>query len=138
MSHPVVLVYSHRPEIRERIMSAIGRRPAPDIGRIDFLECGTVSEVLMAIDGRAADVVVLDGEAQPTGGIGLSRQIHMEAKHIPPVVLTIRREVDRWLATWSNADEVLVHPLDPITSAEAIATVLRRVAATAGGPAARN
>lgn len=138
MSHPVVLVYSHRPEIRERIMSAIGRRPAPDIGRIDFLECGTVSEVLMAIDGRAADVVVLDGEAQPTGGIGLSRQIHMEATHIPPVVLTIRREVDRWLATWSNAEEVLVHPLDPITSAEAIATVLRRVAATAGGPAARN
>ena len=56
----------------------------------------------MAIDGRAADVVVLDGEAQPTGGIGISRQIHMEAKVIPPVVLTVRRAVDRWLATWSQ------------------------------------
>src|SRR6478752_6196341 len=27
VSNPVLLVYSHRPEVRERIMTAIGRRP---------------------------------------------------------------------------------------------------------------
>jgi DNA-binding response OmpR family regulator len=121
-------VYSDRPEVRDEIITAIGRRPAPDIGRIDFLECQTIAEVLMAIDNRAADVVVLDGEARPMGGIGISRQIHMEAKVIPPVVLTVRRAVDRWLATWSRADEVLVHPLDPITTGETVARVLRRAA----------
>ncbi len=55
MSNPVVLVYSDRPEVREEIITAIGRRPAPDIGRVDFLECETVAEVLMAIDDQAAD-----------------------------------------------------------------------------------
>jgi DNA-binding response OmpR family regulator len=134
MSNPVVLVYSDRPEVREEIIAAIGRRPAPDVGRVDFLECQTIAEVLMAIDDQAADLVVLDGEARPMGGIGISRQIHMEAKVIPPVVLTIRRAVDRWLATWSRADEVLVHPLDPITAAETVARVLRRSAPVVPNP----
>lgn len=126
MSNPVVLVYSHRPEIREQIVNAIGRRPAPDVGRVDFLECGTVAEVLMAVDGQQADILILDGEAQPTGGIGISRQIHQEAAVIPPIVVTIRRAADKWLATWAKADEVLLHPLDPVTAAETVASVLRR------------
>lgn len=127
---PVVLVYSHRPEIRAEIMAAIGRRPAPDIGRIDFLEAAGVADVLMAIDGREADVVVLDGEAQPTGGIGVSRQIHLEAGRdgapIPPIALVVRRRDDRWLASWARADEVLLHPLDPVTTADVVAGLLRR------------
>lgn len=127
MNNPVVLVYSHRQDVRERIMSAVGRRPAPDVGRIDFLECASVSDVLMAIDDQVADVVILDGEAQPTGGIGISRQIHQEATVIPPIVLTVRRAADRWLATWARADEILVHPLDPVTAAETVAGLLRRL-----------
>ena len=127
MNNPVVLVYSHRQDVRERIMSAVGRRPAPDVGRIDFLECSSVADVLMAIDDQVADVVILDGEAQPTGGIGISRQIHQEATVIPPIVLTVRRAADRWLATWARADEILVHPLDPVIAAEAVAGLLRRI-----------
>lgn len=127
MNNPVVLVYSHRQDVRERIMSAVGRRPAPDVGRIDFLECESVADVLMAIDDRVADVVILDGEAQPTGGIGISRQIHQEATVIPPIVLTVRRAADRWLATWAKADEILVHPLDPVIAAETVAGLLRRL-----------
>ena len=38
----------------------------------------------------------------------------------------MRRRDDRWLATWSQADAVLVHPLDPLTAAETVADVLRR------------
>lgn len=129
MSNAVVLVYSHRPEVRQEIITAIGRRPAPDVGRIDFLEAGTVADVLAAVDDQSADLFILDGEAQPTGGIGISRQIHLEAAVIPPIVLTIRRTADRWLATWAQADEILVHPLDPVTAAEAVAGVLRRLPA---------
>ena len=126
MSNAVVLVYSHRPEVRQEIIMAIGRRPAPDVGRIDFVEAGTVADVLAAVDDQSADLFILDGEAQPTGGIGISRQIHLEATVIPRIVLTIRRAADRWLATWAQADEILVHPLDPVTAAEAVAGVLRR------------
>ena len=67
VSNPVLLVYSHRPEVRERIMTAIGRRPAPDVGRVDYLECSAVYEVMMATQAQTADVLILDGEAQPTG-----------------------------------------------------------------------
>ena len=126
VSNPVLLVYSHRPEVRERIITAIGRRPAPDVGRVDYLECEAVHEVMMATQAQLADVLILDGEAQPTGGIGISRQIHQEAAVVPPVVMVVRRADDRWLATWAAADEILVHPLDPVTAAECIAGVLRR------------
>ena len=129
MSNRVVVVYSHRADVRERIMTAVGRRPAPDVGRIDFLECESVADVLMAIDDEVADVVILDGEAQPTGGIGISRQIHQEATVIPPIMLTVRRAADRWLATWAKADEILVHPLDPVIAAETLASMLRRLPA---------
>ncbi len=127
MGNPVVLVYSHRSDVRERIINAVGRRPAADVGRIDFLECASVAQVLMSVDDKMADVLILDGEAQPTGGIGLSRQIHQEASVVPPIILTVRRADDRWLATWAQADEILVHPLDPVTAAEAVAAVLRRL-----------
>lgn len=125
-----VLVFSHRPEVREGIIMAIGRRPAPDLGRITFLEAGGIAEVLAAADAGRVDLAVLDGEAQPTGGMGLSRQLKNEIEDCPPVVITVRRRDDRWLATWSQADAVLVHPLDPITAAETVADVLRRSGTT--------
>ena len=131
MGNPVVLVYSHRPDVREMIMLAIGRRPAPDVGRIDFLEVGLVADVFAAVDDGRADLLVLDGEAQPIGGIGMSRQIHLEADVVPPIVLTVRRAADRWLATWAEADEILVFPLDPVTAAETVAGVLRKLPARA-------
>jgi DNA-binding response OmpR family regulator len=125
-----VLVFSHRPEVREDIINAVGRRPAPDVGRVRFVEAAGIAEVLAAADAGGLDLAILDGEAQPTGGMGLSRQLKNEIADCPPVVVTVRRRDDRWLATWSQADAVLVHPLDPLTAAETVAEVLR--AAQAG------
>ena len=129
-----VLVFSHRPEVREAIINAIGRRPAPDVGRVRFLEAAGIAEVLAAADAGQVDLAILDGEAQPTGGMGVSRQLKNEIDDCPPIVVTVRRRDDRWLATWSQADAVLVHPLDPLTAAETVADVLRR---TRGGLPAR-
>jgi CheY-like chemotaxis protein len=120
-----VLVFSHRPEVREAITMAIGRRPAPDLGRVRFVEVGGIAEVLAAVDAGGVDLAILDGEAQPTGGMGLSRQLKNEIDDCPPIVVTVRRRDDRWLATWSQADAVLVHPLDPLTAAQTVADVLR-------------
>ncbi len=120
-----VLVYSHRPEVREDIITAIGRRPAPDLPRVTFLEAAGIAEVIGAADAGSVDLAILDGEAQPTGGMGVSRQLKNEIDDCPPLIVTVRRRDDRWLATWSQADAVLVHPLDPITAAETVARVLR-------------
>ncbi|OZM69856.1 hypothetical protein CFN78_28405 [Amycolatopsis antarctica] len=118
-------MFSHRPEVRESIVNAIGRRPAADIGRVEYVEIGAVSDVLTEMDEAAVDVAILDGEAQPTGGIGLTRQLQNEITDCPPIVVAVRRRDDRWLATWSQADAVLGHPLDPLTAAETVADVLR-------------
>jgi len=120
-----VLVFSHRPEVREAIITAVGRRPAPDLPRVRYLEAGTIAEVLAAADAGTVDLAILDGEAQPTGGMGLSRQLKNEIDNCPPIIIAVRRKDDRWLATWSQADAVLVHPLDPLAAAETVAEVLR-------------
>lgn len=127
MSAPTttVLVFSHRPEVRESIITAVGRRPAPDLGRVSYIEVATIADLLVEVDAGTADLAILDGEAQPTGGMGVSRQIKNEITDCPPVVVTVRRKDDRWLATWSQADAVLVHPLDPLAAAETVAEVLR-------------
>ncbi|GDY30392.1 hypothetical protein [Gandjariella thermophila] len=120
-----ILVFSHRPEVREAIITAVGRRPAPDLGRVSYLEAGTVADVLYEVDQGGVDLLILDGEAQPTGGLGLARQFKNEIIDCPPIVVAVRRRDDRWLATWSQADAVLVHPLDPLAAAETVAEVLR-------------
>ncbi|HEY4456866.1 MAG TPA: hypothetical protein VGN81_21320 [Pseudonocardiaceae bacterium] len=120
-----VLVFSHRPEVREDIITAVGNRPAADLPRVSFFETGKIADVLYAADRGEIDLAILDGEAQPTGGMGLSRQLKNEITDCPPVVVAVRRKDDRWLATWSLADAVIVHPLDPLTSAETVAEVLR-------------
>ncbi|AIJ25219.1 MULTISPECIES: response regulator [Amycolatopsis] len=120
-----ILVFSHRPEVRESIITAVGRRPATDLGRVDYVEAAGVADVLAEMDEGAVDLAILDGEAQPTGGIGLCRQLKNEIDDCPPIVIAVRRKDDRWLATWSQADAVLVHPLDPLTAAETVADVLR-------------
>ncbi|MBP2473796.1 DNA-binding response OmpR family regulator [Crossiella equi] len=120
-----VLVFSHRPEVRETITSAVGRRPAPDLPRLRYVEAGTIAEVLAEADSGSVDLAILDGEAQPTGGMGLSRQLKNEITNCPPIVVAVRRKDDRWLATWSQADAVIVHPLDPLAAAETVAEVLR-------------
>lgn len=120
-----VLVFSHRSEVREAIINAVGRRPAADVGRVSYVEAATIAEVLTEVDAGRVDLAILDGEAQPTGGMGLSRQLKNEIMHCPPVIIAVRRRDDRWLAVWSQADAVIVHPLDPLTAAETVAEVLR-------------
>lgn len=127
-----ILVLSHRADVREAIITAIGRRPTADIGRVSYVEAETVADVLAEMDSGTVDLAIFDGEAQPTGGMGLARQLKNELDECPPIIVSVRRPDDKWLATWSQADAVLVHPLDPIAAAETVADVLRkRLPATA-------
>ena len=120
-----ILVFSHKAGVRDAIINAVGRRPAADLGRVEYVEAAGIADVLSEMDAGTVDLAILDGEAQPTGGIGLTRQLKNEITDCPPIVVSVRRKDDRWLATWSQADAVLVHPLDPLTAAETVAGVLR-------------
>jgi DNA-binding response OmpR family regulator len=121
-----VLVYSNHAEVRATLRTAVGRRPAPDTGRIDWIECETNAQVIEQLDEGGIDVVVLDGEAQPTGGMGLARQFKYEIEDCPPIVVLIARRQDGWLASWSLADAVINTPIDPVESAAVVAEQLRR------------
>ncbi len=121
-----VLVYSNSADVRSRLRTAVGRRPAPDTGRIDWVECATNADVIRELDQGGIDVAILDGEAQPTGGMGLSRQFKFELDDCPPIVVLIARRQDGWLASWSLADAVINTPIDPVESAAVVAEQLRR------------
>jgi len=120
-----VIVFSQDPAVREQVRSAVGRRPAADLGRIDWVECATGAEVVARIDAGGVDVAILDGEAQPTGGMGLSRQLKNEIEDCPAICVLLGRRDDRWLATWALADTTLARPLDPVVAAETVAQMLR-------------
>jgi DNA-binding response OmpR family regulator len=138
MSSPAgvtVLVYSNSPEVRLAVRTAVGRRPAPDSPRIEWVECGTNAEVISELDAGGLDLVILDGEAQPTGGAGLARQFKYEIDDCPPIVVLIARAQDAWLASWSLADAVIAAPLDPVAAASVVAEQLRR--RSAGVPVVR-
>jgi DNA-binding response OmpR family regulator len=121
-----VLVYSNSADVRARVRTAVGRRPAPDVGRIEWVECATDAEVVAQLDAGGLDAVILDGEAQPTGGMGLARQFKYEIDDCPPIVVLIARKQDGWLASWSLADAVMNYPLDPIEAAQVVAQQLRQ------------
>ena len=123
---PTLLVFSDDVGVRERIRLAVGRRPAPDLGRVEWIEAATVDEVVAAADAGRADVLLLDAESQPTGGMGVSRQLKNEIEDCPLTCVVLARRVDRWLATWSLADATLAHPLDPVEAAQVVADLLRR------------
>ncbi|HEY3737286.1 MAG TPA: hypothetical protein VGL26_07555 [Jatrophihabitans sp.] len=124
-----VLIYSNSAELRAAVRTAVGRRPAQDVGRIDWVECATNAQVVAQLDEGSLDLVILDGEAQPTGGMGLARQFKNELTDCPRIVVLIARQQDAWLASWSLADDVMAMPLAPIAAAEVVAAQLRAAAA---------
>ena len=124
-----VVVYSHDADTRARIRLAMGRRPAPDVPEAEVIEVATQAALFRLLDAGGADVMVLDGEAQPAGGMGVCRQAKDEIYNCPPALLVIGRADDQWLATWSRADAVVSHPIDPVALARELAALMRSRAA---------
>src|SRR4051812_25716832 len=114
---------------------SLGRRPAPDVARLEYVECVTADEVVAAVDKGGIDLAILDGEATPTGGMGISRQLKNELRSCPPILLLIGRRDDRWLAHWSQTDAAVPHPIDALELAEVTAELLRRTAPAPVGKA---
>lgn len=127
MSHDTarILVYSDDRTTREQVRLALGRRVAADLPEIEVYEVATQPAALAAVDAGGLDLLILDGEANPAGGIGLGKQLKDEVADCPPVLVLIIRVADSWLATWSRADAVSMFPVDPVRLPAAVADLLR-------------
>lgn len=102
---------------------------------VDVVHVSMPYRALALLDeGAVVDVVVADNDTHPTGGLSLCREVKARGqmgRDMPPVVLLIARDQDRWLANWAQADAVVLKPADPFDLGE----VLRAVAAGQPVPA---
>lgn len=119
-----IMVYSDNVDTRQQIMLALGRRPSRELPDVEYVEVATEPMVIRTADAGGLDLLILDGEAAPAGGMGVCRQLKDELYKGPPILVVVARPQDAWLATWSKADAVVSHPLDPMAFARAVADLL--------------
>ncbi len=120
-----ILVYSDNARTREKVRSALGKRVHPDLPELSYLDVATAPVVVATLDKGGIDLAILDGEAAPTGGMGLAKQLKDEIADCPPILVLTGRPDDAWLANWSRAEAAVPHPIDPIRLGEAVAGLLR-------------
>lgn len=120
-----VMVYSDDRQVRQQVRLALGRRPAADLPNLEYVEVATLPVVIQQADTRSFDLLILDGEASPAGGLGVCRQLKDEIFHCPPILVIVGRPQDAWLATWSRADGVVSHPIDAVAMADVTTRLLR-------------
>lgn len=120
-----VLLYSDDSTTRDAVRIAVGKRPARDVEIAAWRECATAAAVQEAVRTEAYDVLILDGESTPVGGLGLCRELKSEIFHCPPILVLTGRPQDGWLAAWSLADLAVPHPLDALAMSSAVAELGR-------------
>ena len=122
-----VLVFSDDRTVREAVRLTLGRRVASDLPEIEVFEVATQGALLRTLDaGTDYALMILDGNAQPSGGFGLAYQVKEEYTDCAPVMLLVTREADAWLASWSRAEAVTPFPIDPVTMPQQAANLIRQ------------
>lgn len=119
-----ILVYSNNVQTRDQVIRALGKRLHPDLPELSYVEVATGPMVIQQMDKGGIDLAILDGEATPTGGMGIAKQLKDELSVCPPILVLTGRPDDAWLASWSRAEAAVPHPIDPIVLGR---TVLRLV-----------
>jgi DNA-binding NarL/FixJ family response regulator len=126
-----LLVYASNARVRDQVRVALGTRPSPDL-EVELVEASAGEEVVARCDLGGIDLAILDGEATPTGGLGLCRQLKDELDDAPPVLVMLGRRDDAWLATWSRAEGVVLHPVDALQMTDAVLSLLQHGPVGAG------
>ena len=120
-----ILVYSNNVQTRERVMRALGKQLHPDLPELSYVEVATGPMVIRTMDAGGIDLAILDGEAAPTGGMGIAKQLKDELETCPPILVLTGRPDDAWLANWSRAEAAVPHPLDPVVLGRTVLGLLR-------------
>ena len=119
-----VLNYSSNATTREQVRLALGTRIHPDLPELTYTDVATGPMVITLMDGGGFDLVILDGEASPVGGMGIAKQLKDEIARCPPILVLTGRADDAWLASWSRAEAAVPQPIDPIRLGDAVAALL--------------
>ncbi|OCB24457.1 hypothetical protein A5675_22910 [Mycobacterium malmoense] len=120
-----ILVYSDNAKTREQVIRALGRHLHPDLPELTYVEVATAPMVVQKMDEGGIDLAILDGEATPTGGMGIAKQLKDELTTCPPILVLTGRPDDAWLASWSRAEAAVPHPIDPILLGRTVLGLLR-------------
>jgi DNA-binding response OmpR family regulator len=120
-----ILVYSNNVMTREQVMRALGKQLHPDLPELSYVEVATAPMVIQQMDAGGIDLAILDGEATPTGGMGIAKQLKDELDTCPPILVLTGRPDDAWLASWSQAEAAVPHPIDPIVLGRTVLGLLR-------------
>jgi DNA-binding response OmpR family regulator len=118
-------VYSSNARTREQVRLALGKRVHPELPELTYTDVATGPMVIQLMDAGGFDLVILDGEASPVGGMGIAKQLKDEIDDCPPVLVLTGRPDDAWLANWSRAEAAVPHPIDPIRLGDAVVGLLR-------------
>ena len=127
---PRILLYSDDVDARAQVRLAVGRRLRRGAPDIEWVEVATAAAVIAQTESGGLDLLILDGEADKVGGLGLARQLKDEVFRCPPTLVLTGRPQDAWLASWSNADAVVSRPLDPVELHGAVAAIVESSAVT--------
>ena len=120
-----IALYSDDSSVRSSVVTALGRRVCAELPEHQIIEFATGPALRLYLDSKeSVDLFILDGEAVPEGGLGLARQLKDEVFNCPPVLVITGRVQDNWLASWSKAEDVVMHPIDPFTLASKVAALL--------------
>ena len=67
-----ILLFSDDRTVREDVRLTLGRKVARDLPEVEVFEVATGPALLRTLDqGTNYDLIILDAEAQPHGGMGL-------------------------------------------------------------------
>lgn len=119
-----VLLFSDDSSTRAAIMQAVGRRPSKNAPLIEWDETATAEAVIDKVTHGSYDLLILDGETPKEGGMSVSRRMHVEMDDVPPVLMLTARPQDAWLATWSEADDYIEAPYDPMEIQKKVSALL--------------
>lgn len=120
-----ILNYSSVAHTREQVRLALGNRVHPDLPELVYTDVATAAMVVQLMDEGGFDLVILDGEATPFGGLGIAKQLKDEITDCPPILVLTGRADDAWLANWSRAEAAVPQPIDPIRLADVVVGLLR-------------
>lgn len=120
-----VLVVNQNPRVSLELTSAL----VGDEGDVEVLEVRTPERALQQLDDVGGfDLVLADNDTAPSGGFYLAREVKARGKmghDVPPVVLLLARDQDKFLAKWSEADAFIIKPADPFDLHTVIQAVVR-------------
>ncbi len=120
-----VLVYSGSSDTRQDVKDGVGRRPAPDLPTLSWVETATAWGAVDAFETENPGLLVLDAETVKDGGMSVARTIQDRFDQVPPIVILTARPQDAWLADWAGATEIVSAPFDPLDLQDKISRALR-------------